>query len=129
MSFRLRRKLPPGRVPMTSPARNRLALELATSVETLLAQPSPGAFNQVSKMLAALAGAGMKSPALDQASNTMNLICDRYERVGKVGASADEAAALRAAIAGIDQALPRLAVDVLARAVAEVEAFCALAGA
>jgi len=126
---RRHRRLPPGKVPMTSPARNRLALELHMSVELLLAQPSPDAFNQVSKMLAALDRAGMKCPALEQASSTMCLICDRFERVGKVGACEAEALALRAAVAGIDERLPYLGVDAVARAVAEVEAFCALAGA
>jgi hypothetical protein len=129
MSRNRRRQLPPGRVPMTAPARNRLSLELHTSVELLLIRPSPEAYNQVSKMLAALDRAGMQCPALDQATDTMNLICDRYMRVGRVGARDSEAAALRAAVAGIDERLPYVAVDAVARAVAEVETFCALAGA
>lgn len=114
---------------MTSPARNRLAMELSTSVEVLLLRPSPDAYNQVSKMLAALDRAGMKCPALEQATDTLNLICDRYIRVGKVGARECEAQALRAAVAGIDERLPYLAVNELDKAVAEVAAFCAAVGA
>lgn len=114
---------------MTAPARDRLSLELHTSVEQLLMRPSPDAYNQVSKMLAALDRAGMKCPALEQATDTMNLICDRYVRVGKVGARECEAQALRAAVAGIDERLPFLAVNVLDKAVAEVAAFCVAVGA
>jgi hypothetical protein len=114
---------------MTSEARNRLALQLRTSVELLIARPAPESYNQVSKMLPALATAGMECPALEQASSTMNAVCDRYERIGKVGLRDREAAALREAAAGIDQRLPFLPVNKLAKAVAQVEIFCATVGA
>ena len=114
---------------MTTEARNRLALELRASVETLVACPSPNAFNRLSKMLAALAGAGMDCAALEAASSTMNEICDRYERIGKVGLRDTEGEALRAAAGGIDQRLPYLPVNKLAEAVAQVEVFCATVGA
>lgn len=114
---------------MTTEPRNRLAMELRASVETLVAQPSPESFNRLSKMLAALATAGMECAALEVASSTMNTICDRYERIGKVGLRDVEAEALRAAAGGIDHRLPYLPVNKLAAAVAKVEAFCATVGA
>lgn len=125
----MRRQLPPGNVPMTSEARDRLALELRTSVETLIAAPSPDSYNQVSKMLAALATAGMECPALDSSSRTMNAICDRFERIGKVGLTDSEALALRQGAAGVDARLPFLPLNKLNKAVAQVEVFCATVGA
>lgn len=107
----------------------RLALELHTTGETLMARPSPDSYNQMSKMFAALARVGMTGEAIDLATATMLAICDRYERVGKVGVSDDEASALRLAIASIDECLPKVAVNELRRAVAEVEIFCATVGA
>ena len=125
----MRHRLPTGNVPMTTEARNRLALELRTSVETLVACPSPDSFNRLSKMLAALSRAGMECAALEAASSTMNEICDRYERIGKVGLRDTEGEALRVAASGIDQRLPYVPVNKLAEAVAQVEVFCATVGA
>jgi hypothetical protein len=124
-----RRQLPKGNVPMVTETHRRLALELRMSVELLIERPSPDSFNQLSKMLAALVRAGMASQALDAASNTMNGICDHYERIGKVGVSAAEATALRQAIAGVDGRLALVPVNKFDEAVAAVAVFCATVGA
>ena len=120
---------PGANVPMVTETHQRLALQLRTTGETLIARPSPDSFNQLSKMFAALCNAGMAGEAIDLATDTMSDICDRYERVGKVGVSDTEAEWLRTAIASIDDRLPFLPVNRFRKAVAEVEAFCALAGA
>jgi hypothetical protein len=120
---------PNAAVPMGTDSYKRLALELRMSGETLIARPSVEAYNTLSKMLAALSRAGMEGAAVDLATDTMNEVCDRYTRVGKIGVSPGEAEHLRLAIASIDDRLPQLAVNRLRRAVAEVEIFCATVGA
>ncbi|UGQ45105.1 hypothetical protein [Massilia endophytica] len=116
-------------VPITCETARRLALEIRLAVEALIGAPSPAAYNQLSKMLAALKAAGMQGEPLETATATMNAICDRYERVGKVGLKDAEAEALRTDVALIEQALPILPLNVFARAVAQVEVFCAVMGA
>ena len=114
---------------MTTEPHRRLALELRLAAETLISAPSPESYNTLSKMLAALNRAGLKFPAVDEATNTMNAICDRFERVGKVGVSLTEAAELRRAIARIDGAMWRIPVNLFAEAVAAVEVYCVAIGA
>lgn len=110
---------------MVTATHRRLALELRMAVETLVAQPSPDAYNQLSKMLAALCRAGMTGTALDAATSTMSDICDRYERVNKIGIKAAEAQALRQAIGAIDGAIARIPVNVFMEAVASIDVYCA----
>lgn len=124
-----RRPLLKGNVPMVTETHRKLALELRITAETLIARPSPDTYNQMSKMLAALCRAGMAGAALDCANNTMLDVCDRYERIGKVGLKDSEAAALRQAIAGIDGRLAMVPVNKLSEAVAAVEIYCATVGA
>ncbi len=124
----MRRPLPTGNVPMCSETHRRLALELRTSIETLIARPSVDAYNQASKMLAALGRAGLTGVALDMANDTMSGICDRYERVRKVGTSDIEAEQLRQAAGGIDRRLPFIPLNRVKKAIVEVELFCAVDG-
>lgn len=125
----MRRRLPKGNVPMVTETHRRLALELRLAVEALIGAPSPETYNTLSKMLAALSSAGLTIPALDDATATLNAVCDRYERVNKVGVSNAEATALRTSIARIDGAMWRIPVNVFAEAVASVEVHCAALGA
>lgn len=127
--MRGRRPLPPGNVPMFSESHRRLALELHTSMETLIVRPSVDAYNRVSKMLAALARAGLAGAELDLANGTMSDICDRYERVRKIGVKGIEAEQLRLAAGAIDRKLPFLPINRVKTAVVEVELFCAEVGA
>jgi hypothetical protein len=112
--------------PMTATVHRRLALEIRLAVETLVGAPSPDSYNTLSKMLAALAGAGMKCEALTRATDTMNMVLDRYERIGKIGLSGDEIRALRESIAVLDGRMALIPVNRIAEAVAQVEVFCAI---
>lgn len=114
---------------MVAETHRRLALELRLACESLIGAPSPETYNTLSKMLAALKRAGLDNQALGHANDTMGLIVDRYERVGKVGLKDTEAAALRKAIAGIDGSMARIPVNKFSEAVAAVEVFCATLGA
>lgn len=116
-------------VPMVTETHRRLALELRLAGEALIGAPSVDTYNQLSKMLAALNYAGMAGEALDLATETMSAICDRYARVQRIGVSEPEAAALRLAIDSIDAQLPRIPLNRFAASVAQVEIFCADAGA
>lgn len=120
---------PKANVPMVTETHRRLALELRMAGESLIARPSVDAFNQLSKMLAALCNAGMAGEAIDLATDTMGDVCDRYEHVNKIGVNELEAERLRLAIASIDDRLPLIPVNRFAKAVAEVEVFCATVGA
>lgn len=113
-------------VPMTTESRDRLALELRMAGESLIAQPSIGAYNTLSKMLAALNRAGLQGQLLDSGSNVMNGICDRFEQSGCITVELEEAELLRQALADIDAGLHRVPLQRFSRAVAEVEAFFAV---
>ncbi|TDY35116.1 hypothetical protein [Janthinobacterium sp. 75] len=114
---------------MVTETHRRLALELRLAVETLIGAPSTDAFNALSKMLAALCNSGMKGWAIDLATETMCHICDRYERMGRIGLKDCEAVRLRSAMGGIDGRLPYIPVNKFDIAVAEVAAFCTSIGA
>lgn len=126
----MRKQFQPGaNVPMVTETHRRLALELRLAGEALIGAPSVDTYNQLSKMLAALNNAGMAGEALDLATETMSAICDRYERVWRIGVSEPEAAALRLAIESIDARLPLIPLNRFAVSVAQVEIFCALPSA
>lgn len=120
---------PKANIPMVTETHRRLALELRMAGEALVTCPTVEAFNQLSKFLAALCNAGMAGEAIDLATDTMSDICDRYERVQKIGVSELEAEWLRLAIASIDDRLPLIPVNRFELAVAEVAVFCATIGA
>lgn len=80
-------------------------------------------------MFAALCNCGMVGDAINLATDTMSVICDRYERVQRVGVRQDEATALRLAADGIDARLSMIPVNKLRGAFAEVEVYCTSVGA
>lgn len=112
-------------VPMATETRDRLALQIRMAGESLIGQPSIDAYNTLSKMLAALTRAGMAAALVDPGSILMNGVCDRFEQAGSITVESEEAAKLRQALANIDAALHRVPLQLLSRAVAEVEAFFA----
>ena len=116
-------------VPMVTATRDRLALEIRMAGELLALRPSIDAYHTLSKMLAALARAGMRPQLLEPGTALMNAICDRYEHSGAVSVEREEAAGLRQVVANIDAALHRVPLQRFNRAVAEVEAFFAVADA
>jgi hypothetical protein len=104
--------------------RNDLALELRLAIELLIAEPSPDAYNQLSKMLLAMGNTGARGESLARANNIMLAICDRFDRVGKVGVSVGEAASLRCAAGGLDEMLSHIPINVFTAAVAVVSIQC-----
>lgn len=127
--MRRRQFQPNANVPMVTETHRRLALELRMAGETLIGAPSPETYNQMSKILAALSRAGLAPDLLEPATATLNVICDRYERVGKVGVSDVEAQELRAALARLDGRMASLPLNKLQQAIAQVDIFCATVGA
>jgi hypothetical protein len=126
----MRKSFQPGaNVPMVTETHRRLALELRMSTETLINQPTVEAFNRLSKMFAALCHAGLVGEPINQATDVMCVICDRYERVDRIGLKEAEAESLRQSVAAIDGALPKIPVNKFKEAVAMVEAFCITVGA
>lgn len=119
---------PKASIPMVRETHSRLALQLRLAGESLIGQPTVDSYNTLSKMLAALNRAGLAATVTDPATDTMNAICDRFvfEPAGGVTVKEAEAETLRASLAAIDAALPRVPVNRFAHAVAEVEAFFAL---
>ncbi|SFD03335.1 hypothetical protein SAMN04515619_12015 [Collimonas sp. OK412] len=111
-------------VPMMRCTRNDLALELRLAIELLIAEPSPDAYNQLSKMLLAMGNTGARGESLARANNTMLAICDRFDRVGKVGVSVAEATSLRCAAGGLDEMLSHIPINVFSAAVAVVSIQC-----
>lgn len=114
-------------VPMVTATRDRLALEIRMAGELLALRPTIDAYNTLSKMLAALDRAGMRPDLLAPGTTLMNAICDRFEATGAITVEREEAAGLRQVAANIDAALHRLPLQRFNRAVAEVEAFFAVA--
>jgi len=114
-------------VPMMTMTRDRLALEIRMAGESLAALPTIDAYNTLSKMLASLDRAGMRPDLLEPGTKLMNRICDRFEATGAITVEHEEAAGLRQVAANIDAALHRLPLQRFNRAVAEVEAFFAVA--
>jgi len=120
---------PKAHVPMGSETYKRLMLELFAACETLINRPSVDAYNTMSKMLAQLARAGVYGEGIDLGTDTLSNVCDRYERVHRIGLTEDEAQDLRESIRSIDRALPKVPVNVLQRAIAEVEIYLSTVGA
>jgi hypothetical protein len=124
-----RRPFQPGaNIPMTIETFDRLALELRMAGEALIAYPTIDTYNALSKMFATLNRAGMEGGAFDLATGTMNAICDRFETAGAISVSPDDAEQLRTAIFSIEPALPKLPVNRLRQALADVAAFCVTVG-
>jgi len=114
---------------MTTETYQRLALQLRMAGEALITHPVPDTYNQLSKMFAALARAGMGGDDLDLANDALSDICDRFAEEGRIRITDVEAEHIRMAIANLDAQLPAVAVNHLRQAVAEVEVFCASVGA
>jgi len=119
----------PVAIPMMAATRDSLALELHLATEALIAAPSAETYNQLSKMLAALRRAGSTAASLDLASDAMLAICDRYDRVNKVGVSDAEAAILRQTAGGLDYQIGTVPMNKFKQSVADVSAFCIEVGA
>jgi hypothetical protein len=126
--MRRRQFQPRANVPMTQETFDRLALQMRMAGEALIASPSVDTYNGLSKIFATLNRAGMRGGAFDLGTATMNAICDRFERDHAISVTADEAEQLRTAIFSIEPALPKLPLNRLQKALAEIANFCAQLG-
>jgi hypothetical protein len=110
----------PIHVPMMAEGRDALAMQMHAAVETLIQRPSIDSYNRVSKMLATMNYAGLKADCLDMATDTVNAVCDRYERVKAIGLSDKEAEMLRAMAGELDWMIGKIPVNVFKAAAATV---------
>ena len=110
----------PVNIPMMFESRNRLALELHLAIDTLIRAPSPGSYNELTKMVTAINRTGMGGAGLELITATLTAICDRFERVEKVGVSVSEAEQLRQAGADLDWMLAKIPINRLMAEVAAV---------
>lgn len=113
MSKRKAYRPKPVHIPMMAESRNALAMQLYAAIKTLVDRPDVDACNRVSKILATMSQAGLKSTHLDEASEAMNQIVDRFIRVGKIGVSDSEAETLHRTAGQLDVLLATIPVNVL----------------
>lgn len=116
-------------IPMTTDTFQRLELQLRTTAETLIAQPTPDSYNQMTKMFSALVRCHLAGEAMDLGNDALSDICDAYEATGAIAVTDVQAEHLRLAVDSVNRALPLIPVNKLKQAVAEVEVFCASLGA
>lgn len=100
-------------IPMMKSTHDELALGLHASIETLIARPDADTYNDVSLRFITLGRVVGKQTYMEQAKGAMLDIAARFERMGKFGVNAAEAAALRQASGQMDMALPRIPVNKL----------------
>lgn len=111
-------------VPMMPETRDRLALSMHMAVEALIMAPSVETYNSLSTKLCTLSNAGMNCRGYFVATEAAQNICDRYERIGKVGVSVAEAEALRSSVGDLDRMLASIPVNKLVRAEAVTAIHC-----
>ena len=129
MKKRSKHKARVANIPMMDRTRRGLALELHMAIVTLIEAPSPDAYNTLAKMLASMCRAGVTGHGIDASTHALTLICERFERIGKVGVSDAEADILRSAAGELDVELARVPVNKIMESVATVSYHCAEMGA
>lgn len=95
-------------IPMMSTTHNDQAMRLHVEIETLIARPDVDTYNALSCRFIALGRALGPRAFMEQAKQAMLDIAARFERMGKFGVNAAEAAALRQASGQMDLALPKV---------------------
>ena len=110
----------PIHVPMMRPDRDALAMQMHAAVETLIQRPTIDSYNRVSKMLATMTYAGLEADCLTMATDTVNAVCDRYERVKRIGLSEKEAEMLRTMAGGLDWMIGKIPANVFKASAATV---------
>ena len=105
---------------MMTESRDALAMQMHTAVDTLIQRPSIDAYNRMSKMLASMKYSGLSAECLDAATEILNGVCDRYERMQKIGLSDKEAENLCAMVGELDWLLSKIPVNVFKASVAAV---------
>jgi hypothetical protein len=112
-------------VPMMCETHDSLALDLRLSVETLIAAPSVDTYNAVSLKLVTLGRVVGARDFMEQAKRAMLDVAARFERVGKMGVSDPEAAALRDSLGQMDAVIALVPVNKFAAAEAKTARWCA----
>jgi hypothetical protein len=115
-------------IPMMAPTRDRLALVLRMTVEALILAPSIDSYNSLSTKFSTLGHAGITSDSLEAGKLALIDVCDRYERIGRIGVSGDEAEQLRAAVADLDWLIASIPANKLVRAETVTAMHCAEMG-
>ncbi len=100
-------------IPMMGTTHNELAMGLHAAIETLIAAPDVDNYNDLSLRFITLGRVVGPQSYMEQAKSAMLDIAARFERVGKFGVNAVEAAALRLASGQMDMALPKIPVNKL----------------
>lgn len=111
-------------IPMMTETRNGLALELRMAIEALIYEPSIDLFNHVSTRLITLGRVCGVQPCLESAKQAMLDVFARFERVGRMGVSPEEAESLRAASGEMDSMLAMIPVNKLAVSELKTIAWC-----
>lgn len=111
-------------IPMMRETRDELALGLRMSIETLIAVPSVDSYNAVSLQLVTLGRVVGKQEFMERAKAAMLDVAARFERVGKMGVSAAEAAVLRDTSNSMDCAIGMIPVNKFAAAELKTQAWC-----
>ena len=114
---------------MQATTRDSVALDLHSAVDALIRWPSPGAYNRLSGLLATLVRCEVAGDAIDSATAVLVDICDRYERMEKVGVSGSEAEKLRIAVVGLDAKIGMIPVNRFAESKLEMVDFMESVGA
>jgi uncharacterized protein YyaL (SSP411 family) len=115
-------------IPMMAETRDRLALALRMSFETLITTPTVESYNAASLQLVTLGRAMGKQEYLERAKAALLAIAGRFERVGKMGVSGPEAAVLRDTSRLIDHAIGLVSLSKFAAAQAKTDVWCAQNG-
>jgi hypothetical protein len=123
--------------PMMANTRADIALDMHLAVEACINAPSPATFDQLGAMLASMATAinqqgdmpieyrdDEDSKAIVRMMKALHNIQERFDRIGKYGASEEEAATLREASGYMDSALARIPMNVMQASIYQVTQMC-----
>lgn len=113
------------RIPMMVETHSDLVLGLRMSIEALIAAPGIETYNAVSLRLVTLGRVVGKQDFMERAKRAMLDVFARFERVGKIGVSDDEAAILRKTAGDMDAAIAYVPVNEFAWAEAKTRKWCA----
>ena len=82
------------KVPMMATTRDGLAIQLHTTLETLINRPDVESFNRLFRIILAVETAS-PTPELVGMSDALNDVSERFVRIGKIGVNAVEAEKLK----------------------------------
>lgn len=107
------------KVPMMATTRDGLAIQMHTTLETLINRPDVDSFNRLFRIILAVETAS-PTPELVGMSDALNDVSERFVRIGKIGVNAQESEKLKQGSAIIDGKLPTIPQNVLKEAIRQV---------